>query len=146
MAVPFFVFRADFLWLAARNEPLCRSRQDKNMKRLRNHLIGIDQGHAILFKDFQDGGEMWTGEGPREKRQAIAFAEPFRTEPSVQVSVSLWDVDTGAHMRADVSAEAVTRKGFDIVFRTWGDSRIARVRVSWMAIGELVDDDQWELD
>lgn len=115
------------------------------MKKLQNHLIGVDQGDVVLFSDFQDDGEMWTGTGPRQRRHAVAFREPYRIAPSVQTSVSLWDVDTSSAMRADVSAENITAKGFDIVFRTWGDSRMARVRVAWMSIGELRHEDDWQL-
>ena len=35
------------------------------------------------------------------------------------------------------SADAITERGFHIVFRTWGDTRVARVRVGWMAIGAV---------
>ena len=116
------------------------------MKKLRTHLVGIDRGDINLFSDFQDGGEMWTGVGPRERRRRVTFSESFRKVPVVQTSVSLWDVDTESHMRADVSAEEVTCEAFDIVFRTWGDSRVARIRVNWLAIGELSDDDDWDLE
>ncbi|MEM6759868.1 MAG: H-type lectin domain-containing protein [Pseudomonadota bacterium] len=115
------------------------------MKRLRNHLIGVDQGHVILFSDFEDGGEMWTGRGQRERRRRVAFAEPFRAVPSVQVSISMWDVDTDTPLRADISAETVTVDGFDLVFRTWGDTRVARVRAAWLALGELRQADEWDL-
>ncbi|WP_299593544.1 H-type lectin domain-containing protein [uncultured Tateyamaria sp.] len=115
------------------------------MKRLRNHLIGIDQGDTVLFSDFEDGGEMWTGRGQRERRRRISFAEPFRAEPSVHVSISMWDVDTASALRADTAAETITKDGFDLVFRTWGDTRVARIRLAWMAIGELRQADDWDL-
>ena len=44
-----------------------------------------------------------------------------------------------------IKAEAITPEGFNIVFRTWGDSRVTRVRASWTAIGELKDTDEWDL-
>lgn len=115
------------------------------MKRLRNHLIGVDQGDPILFSDFNDGGDMWTGQGPRERRRHVSFSEEYCASPSVHLTISLWDVDASTVIRSDIQAEDVTKKGFDIVFRTWGDTRVARVRVSWMAIGDLTDVDAWEL-
>jgi len=115
------------------------------MKRLRNHLIGIDQGDTVLFSDFEDGGEMWTGRGQRERRRRISFSEPFRTLPAVHVSISMWDVDNETPLRADISAEVITAQGFDLVFRTWGDTRVARVRVAWLAMGELSQQDEWTL-
>ncbi|EBA15797.1 hypothetical protein RSK20926_14239 [Roseobacter sp. SK209-2-6] len=87
---------------------------------------------------------MWTGEGPRERRKTVIYREPFRRPPAVHVSISLWDMNTDAAIRAELVAEHVTEIGFDIVFRTWGDSRIARLRAAWLAIGELPFDDDWD--
>jgi hypothetical protein len=116
------------------------------MKRLRNHLIGVDQGDVPLFSDFEDGGEMWTGTGPRERRKAVKFSSVYRHPPAVQVGLSLSDMDSAHNTRAEVKAEKITEKGFDLVFRTWGDTRIARVRMSWLAIGELAYEDDWLVD
>ena len=59
------------------------------MKRLRSRLMGIEQGDTVLFSDFENDGEMWTGRGQRERRRRIKFSEPFHTPPNVQTSVSL---------------------------------------------------------
>ena len=115
------------------------------MKRLRNHLIGIDQGDNILFSDYEDGGEMWTGTGPRERRKDVQFGESFRAAPVVHCALSMWDIDHATNVRADVTAEEIDEEGFQIVFRTWGDTRVARARVRWMAIGELRHADEWDL-
>ena len=115
------------------------------MKRLRNHLVGVDEGSVVLFSDFQDGGEMWAGSGPRQSRRAISFSETYRTLPTVMVTLSMWDMDQKTNQRADIAAENITREGFELVFRTWGDTRVARVRASWMSIGELRHADDWEL-
>ena len=115
------------------------------MKRLTNPRTGIQQGETELFADFRDGGEMWTGTGARERRKAVVFDEPFASEPVVQVSISLWDMDTNAAIRAEIFADNVTEKWFEIVFRTWADSRVARLRASWMAIGELPFEDDWDV-
>ncbi|MCA0871569.1 H-type lectin domain-containing protein [Seohaeicola saemankumensis] len=115
------------------------------MKQFSNHRIGIDQGDVALFSDFQNGGEMWTGTGPRECRKKIKFSDSFRSPPAVQVAISLWDVDTDTAVRAEVLADRVTKTGFDVVFRTWLDTRVARVRVAWTAIGELHHEDDWDV-
>lgn len=88
---------------------------------------------------------MWTGSGPRECRQRISFPQPFREAPSVIVSISMWDLDQKTNTRADISAEKITRAAFHLVFRTWSDTRVARIRADWMAIGPLPDDDEWEV-
>ncbi|MFC2970085.1 H-type lectin domain-containing protein [Acidimangrovimonas pyrenivorans] len=115
------------------------------MKRIRGDMLGIDQGSTLVFSDFEDGGEMWTGSGPRERRCAVRFSEPFQAPPAVSVGVSLWDVDSSSNLRADIAAEAVTCDGFEIVFHCWGDTRVARIRADWTAIGALKDDDLWQL-
>ena len=115
------------------------------MKRIRNHLVGVDQGSSVLFSDFEDDGIMWSGDGPRMHRLNVAFSEAFRKPPAVQVSMSMWDMDKNTNSRADIAAEDITETGFDIVFRTWGDSRVARIRADWMAIGELKHEDEWDL-
>ncbi|WP_188078269.1 H-type lectin domain-containing protein [Aquicoccus porphyridii] len=115
------------------------------MKRLTANTIGILQGDETLFEDFEDGGEMWTGTGQRERRKPVRFSEGFTDAPVVHCSLSLWDVDNGANMRAHVEAENVGAEGFDLVFRTWGDTRIARVRLDWIAIGSVANEDDWEL-
>jgi len=110
-----------------------------------NQCIGIDQGENALFSDYEDGGEMWTGSGPRERRHGLVFAKPFKAPPSVHVTLSMWDMDSATNARADVGAERITARGFDVVFRTWGDTRVARARVRWLAIGPVQHEDDWEL-
>ena len=115
------------------------------MKRLSSHTIGMDQGTFELFSDFQEGGEMWTGSGPRKVSRAVEFSEAFSTQPMVHVSLSMWDMDNDSNARADIRAQNVTETGFDLVFQTWSDTRIVRVSASWLAIGEVADPDQWQL-
>lgn len=115
------------------------------MKKLRTAVIGIDEGECPLFSDHESDGPMWSGEGTREVRHAVTFNERFAALPTVRVALTMWDMDAGANARVDVVAEHVTPAGFDIRFRTWGDTRIARVRVGWLAIGPLPDDDLWDL-
>lgn len=115
------------------------------MQEISSSLIGIDQGDEVIFSDFEDDGEMWTGAGPRERRRKLKFSRAYQAPPSVFVALSMWDMDKRANARAEVTAEGITRKGCEIVFRTWGDSRVARARVRWMAIGPLPGDDDWDV-
>lgn len=116
------------------------------MKRISTGSLGIAQGSRVLFSDFADGGVMWTGQGDRESRHKITFAEAFRDPPAVMVGISMWDIDHKHTLRADITSENITRAGFDLVFRTWGDTRVARIRATWTAIGALFDDEAWEVD
>lgn len=115
------------------------------MRRLSNHLIGIQQGSHIMFSDFEDGGQMWTGTGPRESRARLDFDEPFKTPPAILTALAMFDMDEGSNQRADLSHGNVTITGFDLIFRTWGDTRIARIRADWTAIGEIAATDEWDV-
>lgn len=108
-------------------------------------MLGLAQGSVVMFSDFEDNGPMWTGRGPRESRHAVTFSEPFLSVPTVHVGISMWDTGGDTNQRADLRAEAVGETGFDLVFRTWGDSRVARIRADWLALGEVAAEDDWHL-
>ncbi len=59
--------------------------------------------------------------------------------------MTMWDLDQKTNQRVDIAAESITTEGFEIVFRTWGDTRVARVRADWIAMGEVADEDDWAL-
>ena len=65
---------------------------------------------------------------------------------SLTVSLSLWDIHHATNFRADLSADGVRESKFDVVFRTWGDTRIARMRADWMALGPVEHADNWNVD
>lgn len=115
------------------------------MRILENRYIGIDQGQIALFSDFEDDGPMWTETGPRAAHTRITFTQPFKTIPAVHVSLSMWDMHQTTNARADISAEEVSVDGFTVVFKTWGDTKVARARAAWLAIGEAVHADDWDL-
>ncbi|MFO6464655.1 H-type lectin domain-containing protein [Jannaschia sp. KMU-145] len=115
------------------------------MRKLRNHLIGVQQGSHVMFSDFEDGGEMWTGRGPREARVRIAYDEPFKTIPVILTALAMFDIDERTNQRADLTHGNVTEEAFDMIFRTWGDTRVARIRADWTAIGEVRADDEWDV-
>jgi hypothetical protein len=115
------------------------------MKRISAAQVGILQGSRVMFSDFADGGPMWTAAGDRESRHEITFDTAFLEPPSVMVSLAMWDVDHKHNGRMDLRAERITATGFDLVFRTWQDSRVARVRADWLAIGPVRDDEDWDV-
>lgn len=115
------------------------------MRKIGRHAIGLQTGDTVLFSDFEQDGKMWTGSGPRMTRVSVLFSEPFREAPVVHVGLSMWDVSNSANTRMEVGAEDVTETGFAIVFRTWADTQVARVRVAWLAIGAVTDAEDWDL-
>lgn len=115
------------------------------MQRIGNHAVGVLRGAEVLFSDFQDGGEMWTGTGPRAFRQPVKFSEAFMAPPTIHIGLSMWDLDNQQNQRVDISADDIGQAGFTIVFRTWGDTRVARVRAEWLAIGPVGFEDDWDV-
>ena len=116
------------------------------MKRIGHYAVGLAQGTTEMFSSFADGGEMWTGQGPRLEQVTVTFDESFAEPPIVHVGLSMWDIDRAANQRADIRAEDVTTTGFVLEFRTWGDTRVARVRANWLAIGPLRHEDDFAAD
>lgn len=108
-------------------------------------VVGVQQGTRILFSDFAHDGAMWTGSGAREVRHDQVFSEPFLSIPVVTVGISMWDIDHRTNSRVDLTVENITATGFQIVFRTWADTRIARIRADWLAIGQARDEDDWDV-
>lgn len=115
------------------------------MRRFETTALGIAQGDVEVFSEFEAGGPMWTGAGDRERRRWVAFDTRFKTRPIVHVGLSLIDVDSSVNFRCDAHADRVQDTGFDLVFRTWGDSRVARIRMSWIAMGALPHADDWDV-
>ena len=109
------------------------------------YAMAISQGSNLLFADFEDQGPMWAGSGAREVRKRIDFEAPFLSIPVVNVSVSMWDFDNGTNQRGDIAAENIDPAGFELVFRTWGDTQVARIRADWIAFGEMHHPDDFEL-
>lgn len=116
------------------------------MLRFGHTAVGVQQGQALMFSAFEDGGPMWTDDGPRVERVGVTFPAPFRDAPLVHVGLSMWDIAVSGNQRVDIMAEEVTATGFTLVFRTWGDTRIARVRADWLAIGPAGHIDDFDPD
>ena len=115
------------------------------MLRFSHTAVGVQQGRAFLFSAFEDNGPMWTGTGARVQHVPVSFPTPFLGLPAVHVGLSMWDIDVESNQRVDVAADEVESGGLTIVFRTWGDTRVARVRADWLAIGPTAYEEDWEV-
>ena len=114
------------------------------MLRFGHTAVGVQQGSELIFSAFEDGGPMWTETGTRVERREVRFPTRFLGTPAVQVALAMWDIAGDTNQRGDLSAEDVSAEGFAIVFRTWDDTRVARVRVSWLAIGPTEHIDEFD--
>lgn len=71
--------------------------------------------------------------GDRIFTQEVRFASPFETIPNVVVAVNKLEADKTQNVRIDVQATAISRDGFVLRIKTWGDSKVNVVGGSWVA-------------
>ncbi len=103
----------------------------------------VQSGTVQVFDHYESNGPMWTGEGDREVREKVTFDRSFQQAPKVFVSMTMADAESSTNLRYDLRVENVSGSDFEIIFRTWNDSRWARVRVNWIAIGSTIRDEYW---
>lgn len=115
------------------------------MQKLYSSVTGVDQGTELLFSDHENEGPMWSGEGPREVIKKVEFASKFKERPVVHVSLSMIDGANWTNQRIEIKSQAISRSSFEIVFKTWGDTKVARAAVSWLAIGDAAGEGDWDV-
>jgi hypothetical protein len=110
-------------------------------------MVAWEQDSLLLFDHVETRGPMWCGDGRREVAASVPFHRPFSGVPSVQVSIRMIDGDAKSNLRLDLSVSEVDAARFIVTARTWSDTRIGRLAVSWFAIGERAaeDEDVWTL-
>jgi hypothetical protein len=63
------------------------------------------------------------------------FRQAFSSPPSVITAISLLDQDDDHNVRISVYAANVTTVGFNLIFRTWNNTKVYGVASAWTAIG-----------
>lgn len=101
--------------------------------------LRVCQGVAELVSFDEGQGPLWTEAGERSIKRFIAFDLPFSGTPVVHASLSLFDFHCESNQRLDLRVTAVDEHGFVVELKTWGDTRLARVNVAWMAVGTGVE-------
>lgn len=89
-----------------------------------------------LFNHVDAGLPMWAGDGDREVRLDVAFANAFAEPPGITLGLTGIDAAHDQNLRFWLDAVDVTAKGFTIMFKTWDDTHIARASVAWQALGK----------
>jgi hypothetical protein len=74
-------------------------------------------------------------ESARSFTTRIAFERAFGSRPVVHLGIIGFDMDNGDNARLEVNVTAVDNKGFSVELRTWWNSRLWSVNLSWLAIG-----------
>ena len=103
-------------------------------------LVGMQIVTAAgeLFNHVDNNGPMWYGDGDREVRLKVRFSAAFQKPPHVTLGITGIDSSMAQNLRFSLLAEAVTQESFEVVMKTWDDTKIARASVNWSAIGQAV--------
>ncbi|MBY6113308.1 H-type lectin domain-containing protein [Mameliella alba] len=97
--------------------------------------LQVVAGRGELFNHVDENLPMWSGIGDRSLTKEIVFDFPFFRMPMITIGLIGIDSAHDQNLRFILEAQRVSEGGFLIVFRTWGDTHIARASVSWQAIG-----------
>lgn len=96
------------------------------------------QGGTVYHSAYADTTN-WTllnGTGERKFITRIYFRDPYQKPPTVTAFLTGLDVGNDTNHRLTVKPVNVTRTGFDLEYKTWGDSHISSTRSTWTAFGE----------
>lgn len=114
--------------------------EDLIKQQITSPLVGVQVITAAgeLFNHVDENGPMWADDGDREVRFKLRFATGFQRAPHITLGISGLDSSCAQNLRFSLATDAVTPEGFVIIFKTWGDTKIARASVNWSAIGQAV--------
>jgi len=74
--------------------------------------------------------------GDRTITIQVNFLNPFENKPNVVCGISSIDVDQSTAVRYAVKPISVSRDGFTVEVKTWGDTKITSVTGFWVAHSE----------
>lgn len=74
--------------------------------------------------------------GDRTITIQVNFLKPFESKPDVIVGVSSIDVDNNTAVKYAVKPISVSRDGFTVEVKTWGDTKIYSITGFWVAHAE----------
>jgi H-type lectin domain len=80
------------------------------------------------------------GAGGRDQVIKIKFDSPCHKPPVVIVALNHLDTDQGDGMRVTVSVDeqSITKNGFDVIFRTWGPTKLYGASATWAAFAPII--------
>jgi len=109
--------------------------------------LQVETGRVALFDHIERNGPMWAGTGPRMVAAPVNFGSVFDSAPGVNLSIGSIDAASQQNLRLRIEAREVTSEGFSVEAPTWGDTRIGRLAVNWIAVGTVAADDEggWDV-
>lgn len=105
---------------------------------------------AVAFSQSQVLSGTWGGNsetkyytlhdntGERKYTVEVNFLKPFENKPDVVVGISLIDVDQSTAVKYAVKPISISRDGFTVEVKTWGDTKILSIAGFWVAHAEAM--------
>ena len=101
---------------------------------IQNNNINIQSGEwYVEFFAYNEYKHMENSRGERSITKHIEFDVKFKKTPKVMVSISLLDTERDTNLRVNVYAEHINTSGFDLRIATWDDTKLYRLRASWIS-------------
>ena len=103
---------------------------------------------AVTFSQSQVLSGVWGGNsetkyytlhdntGERKFTVEVNFLKPFENKPEVVCGITMIDVDKSTAVKYAVKPISVSRDGFTVEVKTWGDTKILSVSGFWVAHAE----------
>jgi hypothetical protein len=95
--------------------------------------VNLDVPQVQVGTWIASGSNLSGGTGDRQMTCSVSFPKPFKVKPEVVVGITLLDAATGVGTRVNAVVEGISRDGFTVVVKTWGDSKVNGVQGSWVA-------------
>ncbi|HEY6626358.1 MAG TPA: H-type lectin domain-containing protein [Ignavibacteriaceae bacterium] len=103
---------------------------------------------AVAFSQSQVLSGVWGGNsetkyytlhdntGERKFTVEVNFLKPFENKPEVVCGITMIDVDKSTAVKYSVKPISVSRDGFTVEVKTWGDTKVLSVGGFWVAHAE----------
>lgn len=91
-------------------------------------------GTGSLFRHVNPEKFMWNQDGERQVEVYIPFRKMFPVVPQIQMGLTGVDASKAQNLRLKLDTCDVSVQGFVAIARTWDDTRLASIDVSWFAI------------
>ncbi|NUM61209.1 MAG: H-type lectin domain-containing protein [Ignavibacteriaceae bacterium] len=100
---------------------------------------------AVTFSQSQVLSGTWGGNsetkyytlhentGERKFTVEVNFLKPFENKPEVICGITMIDVDKNTAVKYAVKPLSISRDGFTVEVKTWGDTKIGSIGGFWLA-------------
>ena len=109
---------------------------------------------AVAFSQSQVLSGVWGGNsetkyytlhdntGERKFTVEVNFLKPFENKPDVTVGITLLDAAQNTAIKYAVKPISVSRDGFTVEVKTWGDTKILSVGGFWIAHADAIGSEE----